>query len=62
MRSPMALSKSKIGTVHVIAVCCDCDKRWESYTTAVSEAQRHAAKTGHRVNVERGQTWTYNPR
>lgn len=57
----MAVKTSKVGTIHVIASCCNCDKRWDDYLTAVQKARQHAENTGHRVNVERGQTWTYNP-
>lgn len=56
----MTVRTSSIGTVHVIAVCRDCGKRWEDYRTAVSKARYHAETTGHTVAVERGQTWTYN--
>lgn len=56
----MSIRNSGIRTVHVIAVCGDCEKRWENYRTAVGKARLHAEKTGHTVHVERGQTWTYN--
>jgi hypothetical protein len=53
-------TKSKVGTIHVIAVCQHCQKRWEDYITGIDSARRHADETGHCVTVERGQTWTYN--
>lgn len=57
----MAVEKSRIGTVHVIAECRNCDKFWDDYSTAIQKARAHADSTNHTVRVERGQTWTYNP-
>lgn len=56
------VTRSPIGTNHVFAECRDCDKSWDDYNTAADHARQHAAATGHTVNVERAQTWVYNPK
>lgn len=52
--------KTNIRTVHVLAECRSCDKIWDDYRTAVTQARNHADATGHAVRVERAQCWTYN--
>lgn len=56
------ISKTPIGTTHVLAECRDCPWSDDNYLTATAAAQRHATATGHTVNVERAQVWTYNPK
>jgi hypothetical protein len=55
----MTIERSRIGTTHMVAVCRGCEKMWDNYKTASAAARRHAEETGHVVNVERCQAWTY---
>lgn len=41
-------------TIHVVAVCDECDFRAENYLTAWDEANDHADQTGHQMTVEKG--------
>ena len=43
---------------HIIADCLDCDKHWEG-RYARRNAKRHHDNTGHRVNRETANTWSY---
>jgi hypothetical protein len=56
------LTKTPIGTHHVYAECRDCSETWDDYRRDEADARSHAKRTGHTVVVERGQTWTYNPK
>ena len=41
---------------HRIAQCQDCEWRNEDFEIAKTKARQHSEKTGHRVNVETGNT------
>lgn len=56
------VTKTPIGTTHVLAECRNCPWANDDYNTAEETARRHAESTGHTVAVERAQSWTYNPR
>lgn len=56
------VSKMKPGTTHVLATCRDCGKTWDDYKAADARARYHAETTGHTVNVEHAQHWSYRPR
>jgi ribosomal protein L34E len=56
------VKRKYFGVIHCIAMCYDCDERFESMATGRIEAYRHAKKTGHSVNVEIGTSYTYNPK
>lgn len=56
------VTKSQIGTTHILAECRNCPWRNDNYKTAVDAARRHAESTGHTVAVERAQNWAYNPK
>lgn len=55
------VTKTAIGTTHVLAECRNCPWSEQDYKTAQQKARRHAESTGHAVAVERAQSWTYNP-
>ncbi len=54
--------KTRTFTVHQIAICFTCGKRWEDYINhkARKSAYQHAKKTGHDVSVETGLVTRYN--
>lgn len=54
------VTRTAIGTTHVLAECRDCSWADDDYNTAAKSSRRHAAATGHTVAVERTQSWTYN--
>lgn len=54
------VTKTPIGTTHILAECRDCPWADDDYETADRSSRQHAAKTGHTVAVERAQSWTYN--
>jgi hypothetical protein len=54
------VTKTPIGTTHVLAECLDCSWVDDNYQTAERSALRHATTTKHTVVVERAQNWTYN--
>lgn len=56
---PMKVTRTKPGTTHVLATCSDCAEMWDDYKTADTNARKHAETTGHTVNVEHAQCWTY---
>lgn len=58
----MKVEKTRPGTTHVLATCRNCQKIWDDYKTADAKARQHAESTGHTVNVEHAQFWTYTPR
>lgn len=49
-----------IRTVHLYAVCQNCEWMDGDQSKAAKRGSKHAEKTGHRVHIERGQSWTYN--
>ena len=51
--------KTKISTIHCIAFCRDCDWQEVLYLIAVKKGREHNKKTGHTVDIERGQHWRY---
>lgn len=55
------ITKTLVGTTHVVAQCRTCFWRDDDYRRAEQTARDHATKTGHTVMVERGQSWVYNP-
>lgn len=56
------VTKTPVGTIHVIAQCGDCTWRNEDFIKAEQAARQHAETTGHTVSVERGQCWKFNPK
>lgn len=49
-----------IRTIHMYATCRDCEWQESDQLKTTRLAREHAEKTGHRVDVERGQSWSYN--
>lgn len=49
-----AITKTKKGLVHCIAICSECDWREDGYRKAARAATNHVKKTGHLVNVDQG--------
>jgi hypothetical protein len=51
--------KSRVGLIHCIAICSDCEWREEDFKKAVQKGREHNEKTGHEVVIEMGTTFTY---
>ena len=54
--------KTRKGLIHCIAVCSDCEERWEDWRTARDCAYQHAKRKGHKVMVEVGNSIVYDGR
>lgn len=50
----------RMGTVHYIAECLECDFSTQDYIDGQQKTGYHARKTGHKIHVERGSAGFYN--
>jgi hypothetical protein len=50
--------KQHHGQVHCIAQCIDCGWNDEGMNTAARSGTKHCRETGHRVQIERGVTYS----
>ncbi len=53
--------RTRKNIIHAVADCENCKFVAGYFLTAVQLGREHAKKTGHKVTVETGNTWIYNP-